>query len=286
MPSDPEFQSVANTGALQLGLKIQEFVGKGAFKETYRVTDSTSNTLALKIFDPKKCNRERSDREIDAIQRCNCAHIGKLYSFGIFSEASIAGILYSIEEFFDGGTLTSKCEARTLEPGELKSLGLAMTLALEHLKDLRLVHRDIKPDNIMYRISDAQPALVDFGLVRNLSEKSLTMSWLAHGPGTPMYSAPEQLNNEKTLIGWRTDQFSLGIVLAICAFGVHPYQDNGMSLSDAVEAVAARSKLSDRFIRRAEKNGMRCLIKMLEPWPIRRFNAPEELIEAMKEIGE
>jgi serine/threonine protein kinase len=285
MPKPPEFESIAAVGAVELGLKIDGFGGKGAFKETYRVTDADGKTLALKIYDPKKCNPERSDRELEAMQRCDCPTIGKLYSFGAFSTPSIAGISYSIEEFFDGGTLTSKCEAGLLDSAELKALGLAVALALQHLKDLRLVHRDIKPDNIMYRRSTSQPVLVDFGLVRDLSAKSLTLSWFLQGPGTPLYSAPEQLNNEKALIGWRTDQFSLGIVLAKCAFGLHPYQDAGMSTSQAIDAVATRSKLGKEFIEKAERSKMQCLIKMLEPWPIRRFSMPEDLIEAMKAMG-
>src|SRR5438477_5194905 len=136
MPTKPEFESIAVTGAVELGLKFDGFVGKGAFKETYRVTDSHQQVLALKIFDPKKCNTERSDREIEAMQRCDCPHIGKLYSFGIFSEPSIAKITYSIEEYFDGGTLTSKREAGPLSPAELGVLGLAGALARQHLKNL------------------------------------------------------------------------------------------------------------------------------------------------------
>jgi hypothetical protein len=61
--------------------------------------------------------------------------------------------------------------------------------------------------------SDPTPALVDFGLVRDLSETSLTASWLPRGPGTPLFASPEQLNNEKALIDWRSDQFSIGVIL-------------------------------------------------------------------------
>ena len=94
------------------------------------------------------------------------------------------------------------------------------------VKDLQpsLVHRDIKPANIMFRKNQPEPVLVDFGIVRDLSQTSLTASWWPSGPGTPFFSSPEQLTNDKALIDWRSDQFAIGVIASLLLTGRHPYQ--------------------------------------------------------------
>jgi len=90
--------------------------------------------------------------------------------------------------------------------------------------ELDLVHRDIKPANIMFKEGLETPVLVDFGIVRDLAATSLTQTWSPIGPGTPFFASPEQLNNEKHLIDWRSDQFSLGVTLYFARTARHPYQ--------------------------------------------------------------
>jgi serine/threonine protein kinase len=141
-----------------------------------------------------------------------------------------------------------------------------------------LVHRDIKPDNIMFRDNSDLPVLVDFGIVRDLSESSITQTWMPMGPGTPYYAAPEQLNNEKHMIKWRTDQFSLGIVLGICLTGNHPFGETGKSPNDAIIAVASRNKCSEEFKTKVIELGFEGIFKMIEPWPIGRYTTPAELL--------
>ena len=95
-----------------------------------------------------------------------------------------------------------------------------------------------------------------------------------------MFSAPEQLNNEKQLIGWRTDQFSLGLVLGFCLTGRHPFRGSGMSDYDAICAVADRKPLSTEFVSAAHLHRLPQLLKTLAPWPIGRYSSPQRLLEA------
>lgn len=255
------------------------FQGQGAFKETFRAVNAAKTPVALKILQPAKCDLARSQREIEALQKCDSPLIARLYDYGKFHSADGTDYYYSVEEYLDGGTLTPRLNP-TLAPDIVREYGRQLTEALSHLKDQNLVHRDIKPDNIMFRAGVDVPVLVDFGLVRDLSATSLTQTWLPQGPGTPYYAAPEQLNNEKHLIGWRTDQFSLGVVLGIGLTGRHPFTRPGMTLPQTVAAVAAREVCSDEFRVVARAAKLEGIIKMLAPWPVQRYANPTQLLNS------
>jgi len=142
-----------------------------------------------------------------------------------------------------------------------------------------VAHGDIKPDNIMFNLGYDEPSIVDFGLVRDLSDVSLTQSWAPMGPGTPLFASPEQLNNDKQLIKWRSDQFAIGLVLGLCLTGVHPFQDPTMDQNQVVERMTKREKCSGRFEIAARKAGFEGFIKMISPWPVQRFSALAEILE-------
>jgi serine/threonine protein kinase len=146
-----------------------------------------------------------------------------------------------------------------------------------------LVHRDLKPDNIMFQEDGVTPMVVDFGLVRDLSSTSITGTWLPMGPGTPYYSAPEQLNNDKELINWRTDQFALGVLLTECILGYHPYSEIGDDPARVVGRVAQKDGPTDRFKADVTRLGLPLLIHMTAPWPVARYRMPEDLAQAWQE---
>jgi len=134
----------------------------------------------------------------------------------------------------------------------------------------------------MFRKGQPEPVLVDFGLVRDLSESSLTQTWLPHGPGTPYFASPEQLNNDKHLIGWRTDQFSFGVVMGLCLTSSHPFGNPGATIPEVVDAVANRRSISSEFQKEARTRGFTWLLKTLRAWPIERYSIPNQILESMK----
>lgn len=266
------------------GLELRGLLGRGAFKETYLVTDSEGGSAALKILLPGH-NPERTAREIDAMLRCSHPNVAKLHSVDHLLHAGVQHV-YMLEEYLSGGTLGIRLQEALLSQAELITVATNLVDALSHIAQLGLVHRDLKPDNIMFREDRTVPVIVDFGIVRDLSSTSLTHTWFMRGPGTPYFAAPEQLNNEKELIDWRTDQFSLGVVLALSVLGLHPYEEASGDLAGTIDQVAGRTGPTARFREDVESLGLSLLDRMTAPWPVQRFRKPEQLIAAWRTLGE
>jgi len=282
--SKTNLTQVAKSICDQEGLTFGEYVGGGAFKQIFRVETSDNRVYALKVV-KGSASTQRTGREIQAIQKCNHPNIGKLFSVGNH-DFDGNKYVFTLEEFLAGGTLTSFLNQNGFLGNKgIFKLGEPLIDAISHIAALDLVHRDIKPDNIMFRTDGVTPVLVDFGLVRDLSAVSLTKSWLNCGPGTPYFAAPEQLNNQKQLIDWRTDQFSLGVTLCYACFGAHPYQlPSESDLSPkTVERVASRGKRSSIVLDKLEKSGLSCLKVMTNAWPVERFRKPSDLEKAWQE---
>lgn len=290
MPGDEQFEEIAIGICKEKSFAQPSFINSGTFKETYFTKLPNDLPVALKIFDPNKCDLYRAEREISAMLKCKSPFIGEIYNWGTFKNNDDRSFLFVIEEYLSGGTLTDRLNSTVHSAIHVCDYGIALMNAISHLRDLSLVHRDIKPDNIMFRSTDNVPILVDFGLVRDLRGKSLTLTFLQQGPCTPFFASPEQLYNDKHMIDWRSDQFSSGVVLGICLTGSHPYQQTGQNMTQTVDQVMARTKCCSEFSEKAEESGCGFLVKMVSPWPVDRFAHPDlilrELINLKKEITE
>ena len=264
----------------QYGFEFGGQLGRGAFKSVYLAVHNGSQ-FALKIA-AVSGSADRLIREVSALQGCSHASIARLYhSFAYDHGGRQLWVVY--EEYLGGGTLEAGLKQWQITPDSVREVGVGLAEALDHLHDKRLVHRDIKPANIMFRGgSDTRPVLTDFGIVRMLDQPTLTHAFMQIGPGTPAYAAPEQLNNDKTLIDWRTDQFGLSVVLAECLLGHHPWLVTGKSIQDAILAVAAREEMPAVNAQRLHQIGFKSLTQSLRAWPVARYRKPSEFIDALK----
>jgi serine/threonine protein kinase len=277
--SDQELKAVATRICASRGFTFGKTLGHGAFKETYLVTDGAGNSFALKVV-RANADPARVGREIAAMVRCKHPSISVLQSCD-FETVDDQTYCWLLEEYLAGGTLADKLNAAGVLPiDEVKRIGGIFIAALEYLRSMSLVHRDIKPENVMFRADGVTPVMVDFGLVRDLADDSLTQTWALQGPGTPFYAAPEQLQNRKELIDWRTDQFSLGVVLGVCGFGRHPFADVAEPKPRTVQKVIERGKATEDFAAWCKKNGIEALTRMTSGWPVYRFRTPELLRKA------
>lgn len=282
MSAKPELVGVAERVAKQLGLENVTFCGKGAFKETYRVEDKNGKTVALKLVDRTKIDFARTEREITALKRCDSPRIAKVLDVKTFQAPDKRVFDIVLEEFFDGGSLEDNLKIANPTKEQVVQLATGLILAVRDLYPLQLVHRDIKPANIMFRKGSTEPVLVDFGLVRDLSQSSLTATWLPTGPGTPFYASPEQLNNDKAMIDWRSDQFSIGVVISHLLTGQHPYQVDSTNPNAAVVAVLERRGPTKEFQQAMQKMVLPAVVKMVCAWPVQRFSDPDQVLVTLK----
>ena len=276
-PNNEQFARAAEDVCAKHGLTFGKLAGSGSFKHTFLTTSADNTPKAVKIY--KSSTSARIEREVSAIQRCNHPNIVRFDMIGKIDSRKTL-FTYTIEEYISGGTLSARLAQGPLEIDDVKRVGKALISAISHIETLDLVHRDIKPDNIMLRKEDSSPVLLDFGLVRDLQQSSLTKTWAMQGPGTPYYASPEQLNNEKHQIDWRTDQFALGVVLTICGMGYHPYDDRTTSEDDFIDNVAKRDDPTQSFVNWAKKNSLEQLVRMVQPWSVQRYRTPGDLAAA------
>ena len=162
---------------------------------------------------------------------------GKLYRKLFFTEASLAGRIvhphvvqiydavveeeagYIVMEYVPGGTLERYCDPAQLLPvAKIVEIAFKCTRALSYAAAAGVIHRDIKPGNILYGQSPTDIKISDFGLALASSLETTQIS----GIGSPAYMSPEQIRDED--VDLRTDIYSMGVVMYQLLTGVLPYQ--------------------------------------------------------------
>ncbi len=186
----------------------------------YRAQDETlRREVAVKVLHPHLLaeaeSRARLQREARAVAKLN--HDGILQIFDYSGDDALSS--YIVTEFIDGQTLKQFLANRKLPVPELAALiVLEVGDALAHAHSLGIIHRDVKPENVMVR-KDGAIKLMDFGVAQVVDLERMTVT--GQILGSPAYMAPEVLDG-KTL-DFRSDIFSLGVMLYQMATGVLPF---------------------------------------------------------------
>ena len=196
---------------------LKEFPVSGQ-KFVFLINHPNHGEVILKIV--KEMN-ERVLREIEIATSQQLQNIPKIYGVGSFAYDE-AEYTYFIEQYIPGNSLKLEIAAKrfTVKRG-LDLLESLLKTAVE-LEKTKIVHRDIKPDNIIC-CDDGSFFLIDFGIARILDKTSLTYTKAAVGPHTPGYGAPELFQYNKPNITIKADLFSIGVVVYESILGKHPF---------------------------------------------------------------
>jgi predicted Ser/Thr protein kinase len=211
----------ADAGWLQPGTRLGRYeiireIGRGGMGVVYLAQDNLGRHVAIKALPPQASadpvNRERLKREATAA--ANIKHPGVAT---VFTFEEIDGQLFIVSEYVDGRTLR-KAIAGTPMPQE-PAVGLAIEIAdaLHAAHEAGVVHRDLKPDNVMLTKTGAVK-VVDFGIAHVAGYGGITVD--GQVSGTPAYMAPEQLDGRPA--DARTDVYAIGLVLVEMLSGARP----------------------------------------------------------------
>lgn len=190
---------------------VNKKLGFGAFSNVYEIVDKNNKKYALKITDLTKRKRKRSLGEVELHKNLAHKNILKLID-------DMEGTLdhYIIAEFCDGGSLSDKSSGLLLRNFNIIVGGIIS--GLKYMHSNRIIHRDIKPDNIL--ISGSKIKIADFGLSYRLEENET----LVYRPaGTPNYISPEILAETGYL--FETDIWSLGVLMYKILYKQVPFID-------------------------------------------------------------
>ena len=200
--------------------RIIEEVGQGGMAIVYRAQDETlRREVAGKVLHPHLLaeaeSRARLQREARAVAKLKHDCIVQIFDYS--GDDSLSSFI--VTEFIDGQTLKQFLANRKLPVPEMAALiVLEVGDALAHAHSLGIIHRDVKPENVMVR-KDGAIKLMDFGVAQVVDLERMTVT--GQILGSPAYMAPEVLDG-KTL-DFRSDIFSLGVMLYQMATGVLPF---------------------------------------------------------------
>jgi serine/threonine protein kinase len=212
-------------GETILHYKILEKLGAGGMGEVYKAQDTKlDRSVALKFLPSKltatEDEKSRFIQEAKTASAMNHPNVCTIYSIEEYENNQGEKQLFIAMEFVDGKTLSDKKETLSEKQKLEISAQVAEGLAAAH--DKGIVHRDIKPDNIMIR-KDGIVQIMDFGLAKLYSSKDISRLTKAGTTlGTMGYMSPEQIQGQD--VDHRTDIFSLGVVLYELFAGVSPFK--------------------------------------------------------------
>ncbi|MEM7152078.1 MAG: protein kinase [Myxococcota bacterium] len=203
---------------------VEDLIGQGAMGQVFRVFDEhEGRRVALKLLKPELSQAHqlhRFKREFRAAARLDHPHCVRSYEF-----LERDGLAMLTMQYVEGGALTLE----RMEPLAVLRLGLQLLAGLDHIHGKRLVHRDLKPGNILIDRSQPIPCarLADFGIAgaMDLVHEDTTVGLVQ---GSLRYLAPETLRGGGA--DPRADQYSLGLILYALLVGQHPFSGAARSL--------------------------------------------------------
>jgi formylglycine-generating enzyme required for sulfatase activity len=270
------------------GYEVLGVLGRGGMGVVYRARQLKANRLvALKMIraveHASPTDRLRFQIEAEAVARLQHPHIVQLYEVG-----EVCGQPFFSLEFCDGGTLTEQLKEKRPATREAAELVEALARAMHYAHLRGVVHRDLKPGNVLLA-SPAASALgvaaplakiTDFGLAKRIDAEARDVSKSGAVLGTAAYMAPEQAAGKVRDTGPAADVYALGVLLYECLTGRPPFEgpQHVVLVSVLNDEPVPPSRLVPKVPRDLETICLKCLSKE----PTRRYASAEALADDLR----
>ena len=262
--------------------ELLERVGQGGMAIVYRGIDrQLKRVVAIKVLHKHLADyqeaRDRFEREAQAVAKLRHENILEIFDYSGADEAEAAGGSYIVTEFIDGQTLKQRITDRPIGFPEIGAMiVLQVGRALAHAHAAGILHRDVKPENIMIR-NDGVVKLMDFGISHMVDLERLTVT--GQLLGSPAYMAPEHVEGRP--LDFRTDVFAVGIVLYQLTVGKLPFE--GKNPHEVLKRIAECRFVDPRQANPRIGNRLgRIILRAMAAQPSDRFAAIGEMVIALE----
>lgn len=296
---DPDVSSQSPNYALQAGVQFASYeissrLGAGGMGEIYLARDPRLDRhVAIKILPARHASNpawiERFRREAQSASALNHPNILTIHEVGVFE-----GMHFMATEFVDGQTLRNLISEGSLSLHKQIDIAVQIAEALFAAHSAKIIHRDIKPDNVMLR-RDGLVKVLDFGLAKRPAlsavgasgESSQSKGVFTTKPGMVMgtihYMSPEQVRRQET--DHRSDIFSFGVLLYEMFTGEVPF--SGLSDADTLAAIMRSEPRAMRKVNRWLPMELEVLVmKMLRKPPEFRFQSAKEVAIDLRQVAD
>ena len=282
--SDREIDRQTGAKSVDIRYQLLEEVGQGGMAVVYKGTDKTLNReVAVKVLHPHLAShpesRARLQREAHAVAKLKHDNILEIFDYS-GPESSDS---YIVTEFIHGQTLKSFLGVHALPFPELAEMIVSeVAAALEHAHSVGVIHRDVKPENVMIR-DDGRLKLMDFGIAQIVDKERMTMT--GQLLGSPAYMAPEHIDGKP--IDFRTDVFAVGILTYQLATGELPFR--GRNPHEVLKRIADCKYQPPEVVNsKVGKRLSRIIAKSLERDPNNRYPTAgalrKDLLEDLSDV--
>lgn len=221
-------------GATIGAYKLLERLGEGGFGVVYAAEQSSPirRRVAVKVIKEGMDSRAvvaRFEAERQALAMMDHPNIAKVFDAG----ATKGGRPYFVMELVRGVSITEYCEENRLSPRERIELMIPVCQAIQHAHQKGVIHRDIKPGNVLVSITDGKPVpkVIDFGVAKAMAEPltdKTVYTAFRQFIGTPAYMSPEQILQSGVDVDTRSDVYALGVLMYELLAGSLPYDTEAL----------------------------------------------------------
>lgn len=259
--------------------EIQELIGEGGMAHVYRAYDpGIHRAVALKVLKAEHCGDKEHNirflREGKAAGALTHPNIVTVYDVGSFE-----GAPYIMMELLEGEPLGDILQqGQRLSVKVILRIAIQLAKAMDYAHSRGVVHRDLKPDNIILGADGESVKVTDFGIARMEESAGKETTQVGMMLGTPRYMSPEQASG--TAVDGRSDLFAVGVILYEMLTGHKAF--DAESLPTLIMQIVQKNPVSIRQLNTKTPVGLQKIVnKLLQKKPERRFQSGRELQEAL-----